>query len=99
MARNAYYKTPHWRALKQATHERDGWQCTVPGCGATDRLVCDHVETRPNVDCPTSFDTLSNTRTLCDRHDRQIKEQANGQRMSKGKAMVIGSNDDGWPSV
>jgi hypothetical protein len=97
MARNAYYKTPHWRALKQATHKRDGWRCTVPGCTSTDRMVCDHIETRPNVDYPTSLDVLSNTRTLCDRHDRQIKEGRDGQRMRGGSARVVGSDADGWP--
>ena len=97
MARNAYYHTPHWRALKQATHQRDGWRCTVPGCGATERLVCDHIETRPNVDYPTSLDVMSNTRTLCDLHDRQIKERTDGQRMKQGQLRVIGCDADGRP--
>ncbi len=26
MARNTYYHNPHWRALKQACHKRDGWR-------------------------------------------------------------------------
>ena len=97
MARNAYYNSAHWKGLKRATHERDGWRCVVPGCGSSTRLVCDHVVTRPNVDYPTQLDTLANTRTLCGVHDRQIKEQANGYRRRSGKPVVSGCTADGSP--
>jgi hypothetical protein len=97
MARNTYYQTAHYRALKQATHDRDGWRCTVPGCGSTEGLVCEHIETRPNVSHPTRFDTLANTTTLCGLHDRQTKEQANGKRRNDGKYIVSGCSPDGTP--
>lgn len=96
MARNAYYNSAHWKALKHATHVRDSWRCIVPGCGSTEALVCDHIETRPNVDHPTSSDVLENCRTLCGRHDRQVKERA-GKRMSGGKPKIIGCDANGWP--
>ena len=93
MARNRYYQTAHWKALKRATHDRDGWRCII--CGSPERLVCDHIVTRPNVDQPTPSDVLSNTRTLCDIHDRKVKEDAAGKRRGGGALTVIGL--DGWP--
>ena len=97
MARNAYYATAHWRTLKMACHERDGYRCTVPCCGSADGLVADHIHTRPNVDYPTSFDTLANTRSLCGYHDRQVKELASGKRRNEGKLRVVGADANGTP--
>lgn len=97
MARNSYYHSKHWAALKRATHERDDWRCVVPGCGSSEHLVCDHIETRPNVDHATSADVLTNTRTLCGFHDRQIKETKSGERRRNGKLQSHGSDADGWP--
>ncbi|NKK01054.1 HNH endonuclease [Rhizobium leguminosarum bv. viciae] len=97
MARNRYYDSPHWKALKRATHERDGWRCVVPGCGRTDRLVCDHIVTRPNVDHPTALDVIGNTRTFCGHHDRQVKEQRGGARRRGGNVVVQGCTVDGAP--
>lgn len=99
MARNTYYQTPHWKALKRACHERDGWKCVVPGCTSPrgKGLTCDHIETRPNFSHPTPYDALSNTRTLCGFHDRQIKERSNGKRANGGKTSVIGCDANGWP--
>lgn len=98
MAKNKYYYTPHWAALKRACHERDGWRCTVPGCQtATYRLTCDHIRTRPNVDYPTAADVLANLRTLCGNHDRQVKELASGLRRQGGKLIVKGCDATGRP--
>ena len=99
MARNTYYQSSHWKALKKACHERDGWKCVVPGCTSPrgKGLTCDHIETRPNVSYPTPADVLPNTRTLCDFHDRQIKEKADGERRKGGVATVKGCDADGWP--
>lgn len=97
MARNGYYRTAHWRTLKRATHDRDRWRCVVPGCGSRVSIVCDHIQTRPNVDQPTLFDQLSNTRTLCGVHDRQVKEQRGGARRRGGKPVVSGCTVDGSP--
>lgn len=96
MARNKYYLTPHWQALRKACFERDGYRCTAPGCQSTERLVCDHIETRPNVDYPTPLDALSNTRTLCDWHDRQVREDQNGKRRRGGQFKRM-TGLDGWP--
>lgn len=98
MARNNYYCTPHWAALKRACHERDGWHCTVVGCQTpTYRLTCDHIRTRPNVDYPTAADVLANVRTLCGNHDRQVKELSSGKRRQDGKLIVKGSDVTGHP--
>lgn len=98
MARNSYYRTPHWAALKRACHERDGWHCTVVGCQTpTYRLTCDHIRTRPNVDYPTAADVLANVRTLCGNHDRQVKELSSGKRRQDGKLIVKGARADGTP--
>lgn len=99
MARNAYYRTPHWRALREACFKRDGRRCVVPGCQTpTYRLTCDHIETRPrDADGPTWFDVLSNVRTLCDEHDRQAKELASGKRRRDGKMVVRGCDVAGQP--
>lgn len=97
MARNRYYNSAHWRALKRACHERDGWQCTVPGCGSSVALVCDHIETRPNLDHATPADTLANVRTLCGVHDRQLKELPTGKRRQAGRPVVSGCTVDGTP--
>ncbi|GAB4071740.1 HNH endonuclease signature motif containing protein [Ancylobacter sonchi] len=97
MARNSYYQSAHWRALKRATHERDGWRCVVPGCGSSKGIVCDHIRTRPNVDHPTPFDVLTNTRTLCGTHDRKVKETASGQRRGGGALFVQGTDEHGRP--
>lgn len=98
MARNKYYASAHWRALKRACHERDNWRCVVPSCGSADRIVCDHIKTRPNSDVPTSLDTLGNVRTLCDYHDRQVKERADGRRRQGGKLYVKGADASGIPT-
>lgn len=93
-----YYFTAHWKTLKRATHERDGWRCTVPGCGSGVGLVCDHIKRRPqHVARPTSADVLANTRTLCALHDRQIKEDRHGKRGHDGQAWVLGSDASGRP--
>jgi hypothetical protein len=97
MARNRYYVSQHYLALKRATHQRDGWKCTVPGCGSSKGLVCEHIKTRPNVSHPTEYDVLSNTTSLCSYHDRQTKEKADGSRRNGGKHTVKGCNANGTP--
>ena len=99
MARNTYYQSSHWKALKKACHERDGWKCVVPGCTSPrgKGLTCDHIETRPNVDYPTRADVLSNLRTLCRSHDAQRKEDASGKRRGPNDFVVRGCDESGWP--
>jgi hypothetical protein len=99
MASSPYYNSPHWRALRAACLHRDGYLCTVPGCGQHAR-VADHIETRPPVPHPTPLDVLSNTRSLCRSHDSQTKEQHRGvagSRKQGGKFKVKGCTADGWP--
>lgn len=93
-----YYQSMHWQGLRKQALQRDGYRCTVPGCGDTHRLHVDHIKTRPRVDHPTPLDTLSNLRTLCDYHDRQIKERPSGRRANDGKLTVKGCKADGTPA-
>jgi 5-methylcytosine-specific restriction protein A len=98
MARNAYYRSAHWLALKRASHERDGWRCIVPGCTTpTYRLTCDHIRQRPNLSTPTPADIIANTRTLCGNHDAQVKELPSGNRSRGGKLTVTDVDANGWP--
>jgi 5-methylcytosine-specific restriction endonuclease McrA len=79
MARNRYYNSAHWKQLRAACLKRDGYRCTVAGCGSRERLVCDHIVTRPNDSRPTQADTLENLRILCGLHDYQVKEKHPGE--------------------
>lgn len=93
----SYYSSKHWKALRSQALERDGHRCTVPGCKSTFRLHVDHIKTRPRVEYPTPFDVLPNLRTLCDEHDRQIKERTSGRRANDGKLTIKGYKADGTP--
>jgi hypothetical protein len=76
---------------------RDGGRCVVPGCGSTEGLVCDHVETRPNSDLPTRADRLDNLRMLCGRHDQMAKEKSSSPGASRRQPRVIGCDASGMP--
>lgn len=91
---NPYYFTAHWKALRQAALERDGYRCTVAGCFAVARVV-DHIKTRPPVPHPCAEDTLGNLRSLCSTHDGQVKEKSDGTRARDGRFRVIGCSPDG----
>jgi 5-methylcytosine-specific restriction enzyme A len=97
---NPFYQSLFWRRLRAEALKRDGWRCTVPGCHATrdtTTLHVDHIATRPPVAHATGYDVLSNLRTLCDYHDRQVKEQTNGQRRNAGRLTVPGCDANGHP--
>ena len=95
MAQHGYYWSAHWRALREAALQRDGYRCTVEGCDRRASYV-DHILTRPRVSQPTPEDRLNNLRSLCASHDAQIKEHRNG-RGRGGVAVAKGCNAAGWP--
>jgi len=95
MPGNPYYSSKHWRALRKAALIRDRHRCTVEGCEWIATHV-DHIRTRPNVPYPTEFDVLSNVRSLCRRHDNQVKE-IGGLRKQGGTFKVKGCDVNGWP--
>jgi|SRR5690242_7478925 len=100
MARNAFYASKYWKDLRREALERDRHRCVVPGCRSAEgasRLHVDHVATRPNVDYPTPQDVLSNLRTLCADHDRQVKEARGGRRRRDGKLSAKGCDASGRP--
>ena len=101
MARNPFYDSPFWKALKAQALKRDRYRCTVPGCQETQRtsrLTVDHEQPRPRgVTVPTPQDVLSNLRTLCKAHDNGVMQRADGTRRNDGKFVVRGCDVDGWP--
>ncbi len=99
MAQHGYYTSAHWRRLRQAALQRDGYHCTVAGCNRAASHV-DHIATRPPVGWPTPADRLDNLRSLCAPHDAQIKEHRSGDctiRGRGGRPVVKGCDRDGWP--
>jgi hypothetical protein len=84
LARNAYYRSSHWKALREAALRHYGHRCSVPGCNGTTGLTVDHIKTRPNSDHPTALDNLRNVRVLCGYHDRAVKELPGGERRNGG---------------
>src|SRR6266540_5070093 len=90
--RDPYYRTKHWKRLRAARLKIDNYMCTVPGCGAR-AVVVDHITRRRD----GGADTIENTRSLCDEHDRSVKERPNGQRANAGKLVVKGCFADGSP--
>jgi len=97
MPNGPYYKSAHWRALRKAALERDGYRCTVEGCGWLATHV-DHRQTRPNVAYATSLDVLENLRSLCRQHDGQVKELPGGRGRAMGGAFKVrGADESGWP--
>jgi 5-methylcytosine-specific restriction endonuclease McrA len=88
-----YYQTPHWRQLRAARLKLDRHVCVVPGCGHRATTV-DHILRRRD----GGSDTIDNTRSLCKRHDGQVKEGADGKRKSGGKLTAIGCNAQGLPN-
>jgi 5-methylcytosine-specific restriction endonuclease McrA len=78
--------------LRDATLRRDNYTCIVPGCRARATRV-DHIKSRRD----GGLDSLRNLRSLCTRHDNQIKEDARGKRRSDGKPYVLGCDVRGRP--
>jgi 5-methylcytosine-specific restriction endonuclease McrA len=87
-----YYRTPHWKRLRAARLKHDRHTCVVPGCGQRASVV-DHIKRRRD----GGADCMANTRSLCDEHDRSIKELPNGRRRNGGRLVVKGCFADGSP--
>ena len=101
MPQHPFYKTPFWTALRRAVLERDGYTCTVAGCGVGVkdgvRVYVDHIEPRPYSDHPTSADVATNLRTLCQVHDQQVRQTKTGLRRNAGRFRVPGCDEHGQP--
>lgn len=87
-----YHSTAAWQRLRRQALERDGWTCTVPGCGAR-AVVADHITRRQD----GGADDLANLRSLCRQHDNAVKEDARGQRRSGGQLRAKGCDAQGNP--
>jgi 5-methylcytosine-specific restriction endonuclease McrA len=99
VATHGYYWTAHWRALRKAALQRDGYCCTVGGCDRCATHV-DHIKTRPRRTEPAPEDRLDNLRSLCSVHDAQIKERSSGRRGHTRKRELMRQRcvDDRWPT-
>lgn len=93
MPNDPYYRTPQWRTLRAAVLARDGHRCVVPGCSEFATIV-DHIQARR----AGGADRLDNLRSLCKRHDGQIKERASGKRGNGGQLEAIGCDVHGNPA-
>jgi 5-methylcytosine-specific restriction endonuclease McrA len=87
-----YYRSPHWRKLRAARLKLDNGTCVVPGCH-TKATTVDHIKRRRD----GGADTIANTRSLCDEHDRSVKELPSGARRNGGNLVVKGCFPDGSP--
>lgn len=92
MPGDPYYSTPQWRTLRAQALARDGYHCTVPGCPDRATTV-DHIRSRKR----GGADVLHNLRSLCDHHDRTIKERPSGERGHSGRLFVHGVDVAGIP--
>jgi uncharacterized Zn finger protein (UPF0148 family) len=54
----------HFGGLRSEALERDGHQCTTPGCGATEQLVVHHRDGKGR-GCPDPNNSLNNLETKC----------------------------------
>lgn len=95
-ASQQFYQSPEWRALRKACLDRDHWRCVVPGCYAR-ATHADHIQRRPISATLTPADRLDNLRSLCARHDAQVKELPDGTRRNGGEFTIRGADADGWP--
>jgi hypothetical protein len=87
MPSDPHYKSQNWKKLRARRLAMDGYRCIVPGCGQRATTV-DHIKRRRD----SGADTLENTRSLCDEHDRSIKEMSDGRRRNGGKLIVKGAS-------
>jgi hypothetical protein len=93
LAAHGYYSTRHWKQLRRAALERDGYRCAVEHCRSRATHV-DHIMTRPRSAEPTPADRLDNLRSLCATHDAQVKEHGD-RRGRGGRPVVKGCDVDG----
>ena len=65
---NPAIKRKRWERVRVKVKERDGWACTVDGCGSRRSLEVDH--RKPISDGGAMYD-LENLATLCRIHHRE----------------------------
>lgn len=93
MSTEPFYRSRRWHALRLQALERDAHTCVVPGCRARATHV-DHIVSRR----AGGQDALTNLRSLCARHDGQVKERPDGKRGSAGRLHLVGCDVHGRPN-
>jgi len=87
----SYYQTKGWKALKAAVLKRDGYRCTVSGCGTAHVLLnVDHITPRSK----GGTDVMSNLRTLCQPCHSRLTRYHN-----VGAPRALGCHADGTPKA
>lgn len=78
-----YLDSAHWRALRHAAFERDGYRCQ--GCGTSKKLRGHHVRYRKNLEhC-----TVDDIQTLCEAcHKRHHRKQRRARKKMRHERSV-----------
>jgi HNH endonuclease len=93
MAPKSYYQTQEWRDLREFVLERDNYTCTAPHCGEPAHVV-DHIKARK----AGGPDHPNNLRSLCDLHDKRIKERRAGDASRpQGGVLTPPCDANGYP--
>jgi 5-methylcytosine-specific restriction endonuclease McrA len=89
-----FYFTAEWKMARRIRLEMDDFTCTVPHCGEPATVV-DHIISRRQ----GGSDDVSNLRSLCSLHDRQIKENPRSReyRRGRGGKVPIPCDVNGYP--
>lgn len=95
-----YYRSRHWRELREAALMRDLFRCVVPGC--KDRAThVDHIRPRPrDASGPTWADCLENVQCMCARHHNSKTAQRDGgfgRAQNDGPVKIAGADATGRP--
>jgi hypothetical protein len=92
MPNDPFYRSDLWKTLRRARLNLDRHTCVVPGCDMPASIV-DHIVPRYR----GGPDTLSNLRSLCRRHDLQIKERPGRLERGNQGQLRPGCDVDGRP--
>ena len=84
------YDLQEWRRLRRAACERDGWRCTVEGCGAVGALEVHHkLSVRERPDLALELDNLVTVCRSCHfRLTRGELEALPGSRAARLRTMT-----------
>lgn len=92
MPDDPFYSTQRWRKLRVTRLRMDAYRCAVPGC-ATPALIVDHIIPRYR----GGSDTMNNLRSLCRKHDNEIKERPGRSERGHGGEFTSPCDLDGRP--
>ena len=83
---NKAVNAKQWRRVRIKALERDGWKCTVEGCGVMRALEVDHI--KPICDGGEIY-ALSNLGTLCRWHHRSKTQLENTHSIPERDRLLL----------